>query len=115
MVPVFLLSAHVDHRVDRRAAAQNAAARVVDRAAREVLIGLGAVAPVGARIRYGVQVADRDIDPEPVVLAAGLEEQDSVLRILRQPVGEQAAGAARAGDDEIVGPEMLQAVSPAVL
>src|SRR5687767_12016830 len=40
VVPVVLLAAHVDHGVDRRAAAEHAAARIVDRATGEVLVGL---------------------------------------------------------------------------
>jgi hypothetical protein len=87
----------------------------VDRATRKVFVGLGAVAPVGARVGDGVEVADRDRDPEIIVTPAGLEQQHPVRRILRQAIGEQAAGAARADDDEIVAPEVLQAVSPAVL
>src|SRR5258708_17477776 len=41
------------------------------------------------------------MDPEVVVLAAGLEQQHAHLRIGAQAVGEQAAGRAGA-DDEIV-------------
>ena len=107
VVVVLLLAAHVDHGVDRGAAAQHAPARVMDRAAREVLVGRGLVAPVGARIGDGVEVADRDVDPEPVVLAARLQQQHRHRRIGRQPVGEQAAGAARAGDHVVVAAEDL--------
>src|SRR6185503_21257288 len=46
VVPVLLLAAHVDHGVDGGAAAEHAAARIVDRAAGEMLVGLGLVAPV---------------------------------------------------------------------
>ena len=40
VVVVLLLAAHVDHGVDRGAAAEHLAARVVDRSAGEVLVGL---------------------------------------------------------------------------
>jgi hypothetical protein len=73
----------------------------MDRAPGEVLVGLGLVAPVGARIGDGVEVADRDVDPEVIVLAAGLEKQNTFLRIARKAVREQAARAARAHDHEI--------------
>ncbi len=80
VVPVLFLAAHVDHGVDRRAAAEHAAARIVDRAPGEVLVGLGLVAPVGARVGDGVEVADRDVDPEPVVPPPGFQQKDFVLR-----------------------------------
>src|SRR5258708_39819815 len=102
VVPVLPLAAHVDRGVDRRAAAEHAAARVMDRAPGEMLVGLGLVAPVGARIGDGVEVAHRDADPEIIVLAAGFEQQDAGLRIAGQAVGGAAAGAA-GGRDDLVG------------
>ena len=75
LVVVARLAAHVDHAVDRGAAAQHLAARIVERAAVEAGLGLGLEAPVGARVADHVEVADRDVDPEVVVLAAGLEQQ----------------------------------------
>src|SRR3989440_7903422 len=98
VVPVAALPAHVDHGVDRRAAAEPAPARVMDRAAGEVFVGLGLVAPVGARVGDRVEVADRDRDPEIVVPAARFQQQHARIRVLRQAVREQAAGAARAHD-----------------
>jgi hypothetical protein len=83
VVPVLLLAAHVDHRVDGGAAAEDAAAGVVDGAARQVLVGLGLVAPVGARVGDGVEVADRDVDPEVIVLAAGFQQKYALVRIAR--------------------------------
>ena len=65
-VVVARLAAHVDHAVDRRAAAEHAAARIVERAAVQAGLGLGLEAPVGARVVLGVEVADRDVDPDPV-------------------------------------------------
>ena len=83
VVVVLLLAAHVDHRVDGGAAAEDAAARVVDRAAGQMLVGLRLVAPVGAWIGDRVEIADRDVDPEPVVLSAGFEQEDPLGRIWR--------------------------------
>jgi hypothetical protein len=37
--------------------------------------------------------------PDPVVVAAGLQDQHAVGGIGRQPVGDDAAGGARADDD----------------
>ena len=107
LVVVTTLAAEIQHRVDRRAAAEDLAARVEDRAPVEPRIGLGAVAPVGARIADAVQVADRDVDPDPVVLAARLEQQDRHVRVRGQPVREHAAGGACADDDVVPRAERL--------
>ena len=101
VVVILFLAAHVDHRVDGGAAAENLAARVVDRSACKVLVRLRLVAPVGAWIGDRVEIADRDVDPEPVVLPAGLEEQHLRGGICRQPVGQHAAGASGANDDVV--------------
>jgi hypothetical protein len=102
----------MDHRVDRRAAAQHPAAGVVDRAPGKVLVRLGSVAPVGAGIGDRVEVADRDVDPEIVVLAAGLEQQHPRFGPLREAVGEQAAGAACANNYIVIAAEVLHPVPP---
>ncbi len=102
VIVVALLTAHVDHRVDRRAAAQHLAAGVADRAPVEPLVRLGLVAPVGARIADGVQVPDWNIDPEVVVLATGFDQQHVDLRVGREPVGENAAGGTRSYDHVVV-------------
>ena len=112
VVPVLPLAAHVDHGVDRGRAAQHPAARVMDRAAGEIGVGLGPVAPVGARIGDGVEVADRHVDPEPVVAPARLEQQHAAVRVAGQAVGEQAAGASGAGDHVVKAAEVLHLASP---
>ncbi len=61
------LATHVDHGVDRRTAAQALAARIPDGTPVQTGIGLGEVAPVRARVVDGVEVADRDVDPDVVV------------------------------------------------
>jgi hypothetical protein len=73
----------------------------VNRATGKKLVRFGLVAPVGARIGDRIQVADRNVDPEPVILAARLEQKDGDFRIGGQPVGEQAACAAGADDDVV--------------
>src|SRR5690606_32384293 len=55
----------------------------------------------GARVVLGVEMADRDVDPDPVVLAARLEQQHRDVRIGRQAVREHAAGGPRP-DDHVV-------------
>ena len=56
-------------------AADHLAARIVQRAAVQARLGLGLEHPVRARIADGEQIADRNVEPDPVVLAAGLQQQ----------------------------------------
>ncbi len=102
-VVVLALAAHVDHPVDRRAAAQHAAARIPQRTAVQARLGLRAIQPVSARVADAIQVADGDVDPVIVVLAAGLQQQHRHLRIQRQAISQDAARRARADDDVVVG------------
>ena len=102
MVVVGGLAAHVDHGVDRGRAADHLAARIVQAAAVEALLGLGLEHPVRARIADGEQVADRDVEPDPVVAAAGFQQQHALARVGGQPVRQHAAGRARADDDVVV-------------
>ncbi len=96
------LAAHVDHAVDRRAAAQHPAARVADRAPVQAGFGLGLEAPVGARVADAIQIPDRNMDPQVVVLAARFEHQHRDFRVGGQAVGQHAAGSAAADDDVVV-------------
>ena len=102
VVVIRRLAAHVDHAVDRRRAAEDLAARIGDRAAVQSGNRLGLHAPVGARIAHGVEIADRDVEPDPVVLAARLDQQHAMAAGRGQAVGEHAACTAGANDDEVV-------------
>ena len=95
------LTAQIQHRVDRRRTAQYTTARIVDDTAIESGFRFGAITPVGARVADAVQITDGDVNPVPVVAPARFEQQHRHCRIRRQPVGQQATGAARA-DDHIV-------------
>eukprot|EP01035_Chromulina_nebulosa_P030178 gene30179-40082_t len=99
-VVVRRLATHVDHRVDRRRPADHPAARILQAAAVQTGHGLGLVHPVGARIADRKQVADRDVEPDPVVVAAGLQHQHAVARVRAEPVGQDAPGRSRADDDD---------------
>ncbi len=105
LVVVARLAAHIDHAVDRRAAAQHLAARIVDGSSAQAGLRLGLEAPVGARVVHAIEIADRDVDPQVIVLAAGFQQQHGNLRIGGQAVGEQAARRAAADDDVVVGAE----------
>jgi hypothetical protein len=93
------LSAHRDHGVDGGGAADHLAAGIGQRAAVETGFGLGPEHPVRPGVADRKEVTDRDMKPDPVVVAAGLQDQHAVVGIGRQPVGHDAARRARADDD----------------
>src|SRR6266700_2053532 len=93
------LPAHRDHRVNGGRAADHLAAGIGQRAAVETGFRLGPKHPVRTRIADRKEIADRDVKPDPVVVAAGLQDQDAARGIGRQPVGDDAAGGAGADDD----------------
>ena len=78
-VVVGRLAAHVEMAVDRARAAQHLAARVLYAAVVDVGAGRGLVAPVELVVVDGLVEAGRDLDPDVVVLAAGLDHRDGVL------------------------------------
>ena len=61
----------------------------------------GLETPVRLAIAYRLDKADRDVDPDVVVVAACLEQQHLDARISTEPVREDAAGAAGADHDVI--------------
>jgi len=97
------LTAHVNHPVDRGAAADDATARISDVAAVQARLRRGAEAPVGALMADRVEVSDGDMKPDPIVAATGFDEQHPVFRIGAQPIGQQASRRPRADDDVIIG------------
>ena len=100
-VEVLRLAAHEGQPVDGAGAAQQLAARHRDAAAVGAGLGLGTVEPVDARIGDQPGVADRDAGPR-MVGGAGLQQQHLVLRIGRQPVGNDGARRTGAYHDEVV-------------
>ena len=100
-VIILRLSAHIDHGIDGRTAAEHFTTRIGDGASAQTRFGLGFEHPVGARIADGKQIADRNMEPDPVVVAARFEQQHTVARIGRQAIGKDASGRARAHDDII--------------
>lgn len=101
LVVVTCLAAHVDHAVDARRAAQRLAARVTQRAAIQTSVRFGVEQPVGARVANAIQVADRNVNPVVVVLAARLDQQHAFGGVGAQAVGQQATRRARADDDVV--------------
>ena len=75
VIVVRRLPAHIDHGVDGGGASDHLAAGIVETAAVEPFLRLGLEHPVRARIADGEEIADRDVEPDPVVHAAGFEQQ----------------------------------------
>ena len=97
------LAADVEVTVDRARPAQHLAAREEDRPVVDARPRVGRVAPVEARILEGLQEPDRCPDIGMRVRAPGLQHQHADARVLRQPVGQHAAGRAGADDDVVPG------------
>ena len=97
------VAAQVDHAVDRGGAAQGLAARLVERAAVEVLLRLGLQVPVVAAVALVVRAQAAGHADRPVtVLRPGLQQQDRGAAVGEAP-GQDAAGRARARHDVVEG------------
>ena len=96
------LAAHIDHGVDGGASAHHLAARIGDRAAAKVRLRRGLEHPVGARIADRVEIADGNMEPDPVVAPAGLDDEHAIAGIAAQAIGEHAACRAGPHHDEVV-------------
>ena len=100
-IVVLRLSAQIKHGVDGGRPADDAPARIVQRAAVEPRLALRLVKPVGARIADREEIAGGNVKPDPVIAPARFEQQHAIARIGRQTVGEHAARGPRAGNDVI--------------
>ena len=101
VIVVLRLTAHRDHGVDRRAAADHLAAGVFQAAPVQARLLLGFEHPVRPRIADGKQIAHRNVEPDPVVPAAGFQEQHARTGVRRETIGQHTAGGARADDDVV--------------
>src|SRR5271165_1523387 len=95
-------AAHIDHAVDRAGAAQDLAARLVEGAVVELLLGLGLEHPVITRVGEGLGVAERYVDPRVGVAPAGFEQQHAIATGFAEPSGDRAARRSGTGNDEVV-------------
>ena len=68
------LAAHIDHAVDRGAAAQDPAARIALHTIVKARIGLCVIHPICARIANAIQITDRDVNPWVTVGFARFEQ-----------------------------------------
>lgn len=102
LVIVARMPADIDHAVHRRRSAQHLAARPVHAPVAQLRLAFGLVVPVefGA-LRQQRADAGRHVDHQRLVARPGLQKQNLVLRIGRQPVRQNAARRARADDDVV--------------
>src|SRR5208282_659604 len=95
-------AAHINHAVDRAGAAQDLAARLVEGAVVELLLGLALEHPVVARVGKGLGIAERDVDPRVAVASARFEQQHAPATGFAEPPGHRTARRSRAGHDEVI-------------
>src|SRR5262249_14249295 len=101
-VVVAAVAAGIGHDVDRGGAAQHLAAHRLDRAAIEIGLGLGLIAPVEHQAVVHAAHAERDRDKGVAIGRAGFQHQDARSTVLAEPIGEHAAGGACSDDDVVV-------------
>ena len=101
VVEVARMAAHIDHAVDRRRAADHLAARRGQHAAAEMRLRLGRKAPVVEAHVHRERQRRRHLDERADIAAAKFDDDDAMLAVLRQAVGQGRAGRAGADDDEI--------------
>ena len=101
LVVVLRLAAHIQQAVDRARPAQHPAARPLQPPPVQARVRLGRHAPVGARVVHGLEVADRDVDPDVAVRRSRLDQQHPAGRVGGQAVGQHAPCRPRADDDVV--------------
>ena len=96
------MPADIGHGIDRRRAADDAAARAFEAAAAGGRLGFGEIHPVVLAVEQQMRPAERDFDPGIAVPAAGLEQQHPRAFVLAEPGSHRAAGGTGADDDDVV-------------
>ena len=112
LVVVEPIAADVDHRVDRRAAPERAALRVVHPPVVQLRLGDRLEAPVDARPGQ-LREPGGHVDQRVPVAAAGLEQEHRLVRVLAEPGRDGTAG--RAGSDDDMGVALSHRVPPSTI
>jgi hypothetical protein len=68
---------------------------------------LGLIQPIDFGIVEQLAVAERDVNPDVTVVAAGFDEQHAMAAGFGEPVGEHAAGRSGA-DHDIIKPRFVR-------
>ena len=105
------VAADVDHRVDRAATPEHAAAREVQAPVAEARFGLAQEIPVEARLEQRRE-RDRHVDLRLAVRPSGLEQGDPHVGVLAQAGGQDTAGRPGADDHVVVAVALTHRVSP---
>ena len=95
------MAAGVDHRVDRRGAAERPPARLVTAPAAEAGLRDRLIGPIVEFGRRHQHAGDRRVDYPAVAGAAGFDQGDGRARVLAQPARQHAAGRT-AAENEII-------------
>src|SRR5438046_2929196 len=74
MIVILVLAADLEQTVDRTRSAQHLAARLDDLAVIELRLRLGFVQPIDFGIIEQLAIAERDMNPDVPVMAAGFEQ-----------------------------------------
>ena len=101
VVVVAAVAADVDHRVDRRGAAEHAPARQRDATPAALVLGRRVVVPVDLRAAE-LQIAERHVDVLQRVRRAGLEQQHLHVWVLAETVGEHTTRRSCTDDHVVV-------------
>ena len=101
-VVFFRLAAHVDHGVDRTAAAQHVGLRHLRRAPVEQRLRLQFVDGEVRAAAEHLEESGRHPEQHAIVARPSLQQQDTRAVVFDQAIGCHAAGAAAAGDDVVV-------------
>ena len=87
-IVVCTLATHINHAVNRRAAAKHTPARITQLATVKTRISLGAIAPVCARVTDTVQIPHRDMNPVPVIWPTRFKQQNAIIWIGGKAIGQ---------------------------
>ena len=109
VIVVRRLAAHIEMAIDRARSADQPAAREVDAALADMRAGRGLIAPVELPVADRHAKACRDLDEQPEIRAASLQDHDLIATVLAKPIGEHAAGSACA-HDHVVGDQVRPGV-----
>ena len=101
VVVILRLAADVDEPVDRRRAAEHAAARIGDGAAVRAGIGLGLEAPGEPLVLKQLHIADRNMNERVPVATSGLDQDHASGRVFGETIGQNASGRSGA-DDHVI-------------
>ncbi len=92
MIVVGGLTTHIDHAVNRRAAAKKPSTRVVQRPSIQPWLRLSPKTPVHERVAHAIKITHRDMHPKVIAVAASFEKSNLVARVSAQAIREHTSG-----------------------